>query len=331
MSLVTASTRPTAQRRQLSPQARLIVVGTLLALAVGAYLLIGVQANPGFVVPLRAKKVLGMIVIGWATGIATVAFQTVTNNRLLTPSILGLDALYTFLQSMLVFALGVSFIATVGPYPMFALNVGLMLAAAMGLTLVLFGRTHRSVHLIVLAGLVLGAVLRSGSSLIARMLDPTAYLVLQGNLFATFSSVNTELLTGSTIIVALVSAWLIARRHRLDVLSLGRDQSVSLGVNYTRETRLIMLAATLLVCVSTALVGPITFLGLIVAAVAYEVAGSGRHAWTLPMAGLLGALVIVGGQSVLEHVLGMGTVLGVVIEFVGGIAFIYLVIRKAST
>lgn len=85
-----------------------------------------------------------------------------------------------------------------------------------------------------------------------------------------------------------------------------------------------------MVCVSTALVGPITFLGLIVAAVAYEIAGNGRHAYTMPMAGLLGVIVLVAGQTVLENLLGWNTVLSVVIEFVGGIAFIMLVIRSAK-
>ena len=81
----------------------------------------------------------------------------------------------------------------------------------------------------------------------------------------------------------------------------------------------------------TALVGPITFLGLIVAAIAYQISGTGRHSIVMPMAGLLGVGVLLGGQTVLEQLLGQATVLSVVIEFVGGIAFIWLVIRKVRT
>lgn len=214
---------------------------------------------------------------------------------------------------------------------MFALNVALMLGVATLLTEVLFGRRSRSIYVVVLAGLVLGSVLRSLSSLIARVLDPSAFTVLQDNLFASFTAVNPELIWLGAAIVTAASLWLWRRRADLDVLSLGRDAAVSLGVPYQRTVRGVLLVATLLVCVSTALVGPITFLGLIVAAIAYQISGTGRHSIVMPMAGLLGVGVLLGGQTVLEQLLGQATVLSVVIEFVGGIAFIWLVIRKVRT
>lgn len=314
----------------LSPRTRLLVAGGALAIAVAAFMTLGVTGNLGFVMQLRGEKVAAMMLVGWSTGIATVAFQTITNNRLLTPSILGLDALYVFIQTMLVFLLGVTFTSQMGPYALFSINVALMLVATMALTGILFGKHGRSVYVLVLAGLVLGAVLRSFSSLIMRVLDPTSYLVLQNQLFASFSAVNPQLLWISAIISLVCSIWLWRQHHTLDVVSLGREQAVSLGVPHARFIRKVLLVATLLVCVSTALVGPITFLGLIVAAVAYEVAGNGRHAYTMPMAGLLGVIVLVAGQTVLENVLGWNTVLSVVIEFAGGIAFILLVIRSAK-
>ena len=177
---------------------------------------------------------------------------------------------------------------------------------------------------------MLGTVLRSASSLIQRMLDPTSFLVLQGNLFASFQTVNPELLWVAGIIVAAGSVWLLRLIPEFDVITLGRDAAVSLGVPYDKVVRQALMIGTLLVCVSTALVGPITFLGLIVAALAHQIGGTGRHAVVLPMAGLLGVLLLVGGQAVLEQLFGMGTVLSVIIEFVGGIVFIGLVIRKAS-
>ena len=321
----TQTTRP-----RLSPRNRVLLVLAFCLAAIAVFMLVNVSGNLGFVLQLRGRKVAAMMLVGWATGVATVAFQTVTNNRLLTPSIMGLDALYIFIQSLLVLVLGISMVGQVGAYPMFFLNVGLMLLAASALTATLFGKRSRSVYVVVLAGLVLGAVLRSLSSLIARVLDPSAFMVLQDNLFASFTLVNPELIWLSVVIVALASWYLYSLRATLDVLTLGKDAAVSLGVSYQRTVRRILLVATLLVCVSTALVGPITFLGLIVAAVAYQISGTGRHAITMPMAGLLGVAVLVGGQAVLEQILGQATVLAVVIEFVGGIAFIWLVIRKAS-
>lgn len=309
---------------------RLAVVGAFCLAGALGFLLINAGGNLGFVLELRSRKLMGMIVVGWATGVATVAFQTVTHNRLLTPSIMGLDSMYVFIQSLLAITLGVTFIGRVGVYPMFALNIALMMLAMMGLIALLFRGERRSVYVLVLTGLVLGTVLRSASSLIQRMLDPTSFLVLQGNLFASFQTVNPELLWVSGVIVVAGSAWLFKLIPELDVITLGREAAVSLGVRYDSVVRQALLIGTLLVSVSTALVGPITFLGLIVAALAHQVGGSGRHAVVLPMAGLLGVLLLVGGQAILEQVFGLGTVLSVIIEFVGGIVFIWLVVRKVS-
>lgn len=310
---------------------RVAAVGALCLAAALAFLLINAGGNLAFVMELRSRKMMGMIVVGWATGIATVAFQTVTHNRLLTPSIMGLDSMYVFIQSLLAITLGVTFIGQVGVYPMFALNIALMMLAMMGLIAILFRGKRRSVYVLVLTGLVLGTVLRSASSLIQRMLDPTSFLVLQGNLFASFQTVNPELLWVSALVVAAGSVWLFRLIPELDVITLGREAAVSLGVKYDSVVRQCLLIGTLLVCVSTALVGPITFLGLIVAALAHQIGGTGRHAVVLPMAGLLGVLLLVGGQAILEQLFGLNTVLSVIIEFVGGIVFIWLVVRKVST
>lgn len=321
----------TPTRMPLSPQRRLAIAMAVCVVAAAVFMLANLSGNMGFVLELRGRKVAAMVLVGWATGLATVAFQTVTSNRLLTPSIMGLDALYIFIQSVLIWVLGVTMSAQIGTYPMFFLNVALMLLAAMVLTTMLFGKRSRSVFVVVLAGLVLGAVLRSLSSLIARVLDPSSFMVLQDNLFASFSAVDPQLIWLCAVIVALASWYLLSLRSTLDVLTLGKDAAISLGVSYRSTVRRVLLVATLLVCVSTALVGPITFLGLIVAAVAYQISGTSRHSVTMPMAGLLGVAVLVGGQAILEQLLGQATVLSVVIEFVGGIAFIWLVIRKAST
>ncbi|KYB45278.1 hypothetical protein AB664_01285 [Brucella anthropi] len=89
----------------------------------------------------------------------------------------------------------------------------------------------------------------------------------------------------------------------------------------------ILLIVTILVSVSTALVGPITFFGLLVANLAYMIAGSSKHRIVLPIAVLLAILCIVGGQTILERVFSFNTALSVIIEFLGGLVFIILLVR----
>lgn len=317
-------------RRLPSPPRRIALTVAVLVVAALAFLMLDVRTNLVVVMELRLPKVLSMVMVGWATGVATVAFQTVTHNKLLTPSIMGLDALYVFVQTLLLLLLGTTFVTRVGAVPMFVLNTGIIMAATMGLVGLLFGRRRRSVHVVVLAGLVLGTVLRAASSLLQRVMDPTAYLVLQGSLFASFTLVDPTLMWAALGVIVAVTLWLLRQSSALDVVLLGRDQAISLGVNHDRVVRTTMLASVLLVAVSTALVGPITFLGLIVTAIASLVTGSARHRHLLPMAGALGACVLVVGQTILEHGFGMSTVLSVIIELVGGIVFIVLVVRSSK-
>ncbi|WP_203568421.1 iron chelate uptake ABC transporter family permease subunit [Aestuariimicrobium ganziense] len=323
-ALATPGTTATAPR--WTSRRRLLLLAALALASIIAFLAIGSGGDLAFTAQLRGTKVATMVLVGWATGVSTVAFHTITNNRILTPSVMGLDALYAFLVTLLAFVLGVTFTGQLGPYGSFAITLVLMVVFGLGLTSVLT-RKGSQVHLLVLIGIVLGTLLRSLSSLLTRMMDPTTFLVVQGNLFASFNAVQPMLLLPAGVLTVAGSWWLWHRRHELDVMRLGPDHATSLGVDWTRMVREVLLVAVVLVSVSTALVGPITFLGLLVANIAYEVTTTGRHSHTMPMAGLIAITTLVGGQAVLEQVFGLATLLSVIIEFGGGLVFIWLVLR----
>ncbi len=314
------------------PRTRAALVAASAVLAVAgsglAYLAVDSGGDLAFTLEFRGRKLLGLALVGWAAGMATVAFQTVTGNRILTPSVMGLDAMFAFVQTLLLFVLGTGVSAVLGPVPLFGINLTTMLGFGWVLAALLM-RRRTSVHLLVLVGIVLGTLLRSMQQLLTRMMDPTAFMQLQTHLFASFNGIRPELLGVSTVLVGLGSAWLWHRRHRLDVMALGHATAQGLGVDPRAMVREVLLVAVLLVSVSTALVGPITFLGLIVANLAYQLSPSGRHAWTMPLASALAVVLLVAGQAVLEHVLDMGTVLSVIIEFGGGLVFIWLVVSRS--
>jgi iron complex transport system permease protein len=128
-----------------------------------------------------------------------------------------------------------------------------------------------------------------------------------------------------TVAVLCVPAWRL--RHRLDVLALGRDTAIGLGVDHRRTVTLVLVICSVLVAVSTALVGPATFFGLLISALAYQLCSQFRHAVVLPIAALLGVIALVGGQLVLEQVFAFDTALSIVIEFTGGIVFLALLLK----
>jgi iron complex transport system permease protein len=313
--------------RSLPPAFWLVALGVTAVALIAAFLLVGLEGNIAYVLPRRLNRVGAMVLVAVAVGVSTVLFQTVTGNRILTPSIMGLDALYILIQTALAFALGASVLLTLAAPIRFAVEVALMVAFSWLLYRWLFTGGGRSLHLLLLVGIVFGVFFRGASTLLQRLMDPSEYIILQDLFFASFNRVDPILLLLSAIAVGglCVPAWRL--RHRLDVLALGRDTAVGLGVDYRRTVTLVLVICSVLVAVSTALVGPATFFGLLVSALAYQLCSSFRHAVVLPLAVLLGVIALVGGQLVLEQVFEFDTALSIVIEFTGGLVFLALLLK----
>lgn len=259
---------------------------------------------------------------------STQLFQTLTNNPILTPSILGFDSLYVFLQTLLVFTLGGVGYSSLPLTGKFGFELVIMMGGSLLLFYTLIKQGGRDLSRMILIGVIFGILFRSLSSLLSRMIDPEEFTAAQANMFATFNTVHSELL-GIGAVVLLISAAVIWReRHRLDVYLLGRNQAINLGINYTRNTLWLLLWIAALVATATAVVGPVSFFGLLVAALANHFSPSVKHSVRLPMTFCVGGILLVGGQTIFEHFLGMQAVLSVVVEFAGGLVFLYLVLKK---
>ncbi len=305
----------------------------LAAAAVGVIVLfmtLNAKARWDFILPFRGMKVLSMVLVAYAIAVSTVLFQTVSHNRILTPSIMGFDALYVLIQTGLIFTLGSAGLSALDPRLVFACEVAAMVVFSSLLYRWLFSGSSRSLHLLVLVGIVFGALFRSASGFMQRIIDPNEFVLLQDRLFASFNSVDNSLLTVSTaaVIAASMAGWRLM--HVYDVLALGRETSVNLGVDHNRVVTVVLMLVAVLVSVSTALVGPVTFFGLLVANLAYQIAGTHKHRFVLPIASLLAIICLIGGQLVLERVFAFDTALSIVIEFVGGAVFLFLLIRGVA-
>jgi iron complex transport system permease protein len=291
---------------------------------------LGARGSWSFILTFRGTKLAALLVVSFAIAVSTVLFQTVTNNRILTPSIMGFDALYMLLQTVMVFTLGSAFVLAIDARMMFAVEVAVMVAFSLVLYRFLFSGSVRGLHLLMMIGIVFGVLFRSLSGFLQRIIDPNEFVVLQDRLFASFNTVDAGLLGISCLMIGCLSlgAWRIF--HVFDVMALGRETAIMLGVDHHRMTLVILVMVTVLISVSTALVGPVTFFGLLVANLAYLVLPSGRHRHILPAATLIAVICLVGGQTVLERVLAFDTALSIVIEFAGGLFFILLILRGTA-
>ncbi|WP_246666235.1 iron chelate uptake ABC transporter family permease subunit [Aquamicrobium sp. LC103] len=307
-----------------------MVLAVLAAAAIVAFMTLGARGSWSFILPFRGAKLAALLLVAVSIAVSTVIFQTVTNNRILTPSIMGFDALYVLIQTVLVFFLGAVQVSAADPRLLFVAEAAIMTAFAGLLYRWLFTGAVRSLHLLMLVGIVFGIFFRSISSFLQRIIDPSEFLVLQDRLFASFNTVDSTLLGISALIVMLAVAVVWRLLPVLDVLALGRETAIALGVDHRRMVAVVLILVTVLVAVSTALVGPVTFFGLLVANLAYLAVPSARHRVVLPVAALLAIIFLVGGQVILERVLAFDTALSIVIEFVGGLVFIVLVVRGAA-
>ena len=309
---------------------RLATLAVMAVMAVLAFMTLGVEADWAFVLQHRGTKVVTMVIVACALGMSTVVFQTVTYNTILTPAVMGLDALYLFLQAVLVLVLGSVGVVGMGVLPKFAMEIALMVTLSVALMRWLFTGHTSSLHLMLLVGMVMGILFRSMTSFAMRMIDPNEFATLQDRMFANFNTIHTQLLWPSLALLVLGALYFWRQRHVLDVLALGRDAAVNLGISYQPQVLRLLVVMCAMVAISTALVGPVTFFGLLVANMAYQWMGTRRHQWVLPAVVLWGCVLLLAGQVVLERVLGFNSALSVVVEFVGGLVFIYLLMRKGK-
>ncbi|MEZ7790524.1 iron chelate uptake ABC transporter family permease subunit [Niallia circulans] len=313
----------------MQPRVKLIILAILAVLLISIFMLIKVTGNNWeYVIPRRAIKIIAILLTGGCIAFTSMVFQTITNNRILTPSILGLDSLYLFIQTVVVFVFGSSTMTVMNSNINFLLSVALMVFFSSILYKLFFRREDQNILLLLLIGIVLGSFFSSLSSFMQVLIDPNEFLIIQDKMFASFNNVNTNILIISIIIVAIVSIYVTRYSKFFDVMSLGRDQAINLGIDYEKVVRSMLIVVSILVSVSTALVGPITFLGLLVVNLAREFLKTYKHRTLITGSILLSIISLVGGLLIVERVFTFSTTISVIINFVGGVYFIYLLLKE---
>ncbi|MEC0212000.1 iron chelate uptake ABC transporter family permease subunit [Paenibacillus ehimensis] len=312
----------------MSNKVKLILLAVIAVALVVLFMVIQSGGNWDYILPRRGRKVLALLLTGFCIAFSTMVFQTITNNRILTPSMIGLDWLYMLLQTAIVFIFGAASLTTISNQWNFALSVGLMVLFALLLHKLMFRREGTNIYYLLLVGLVLGTLFQSSSSFMQMLINPNAFLVLQGKLFASFSSVDPDILTISVVVVLVITLYFKKLLTYLDVISLGKEHAINLGVPYDSIVKRLLIVVAILASIATALVGPITFFGLLVANVTHQFLRTYRHSQLILGAVLIGMIALVGGQLMVERVFTFTTTLSVIVNFIGGSYFLYLLLKE---
>ncbi len=311
---------------------KLVMMALLAAVAVAAYMLVEVNFDNErlffYALKLRTPKLIVMIITAFAIGGASLVFQSVINNTIVTPCLLGMNSLYTLIHTAVVFFAGSTSVLANNANASFAVDLVIMGITATVIYGWLFKKTNYNVLYVLLIGTVLTSFFSSIQSTLTRVMDPNEYDNLLSTLVASFSNVNSEIIVFSVVVLGALIFVLRKDLALLDVITLGRQQAVNLGVDYDRTIRRLLLGVTICIAVATAMVGPISFLGLIIANLSRQLLQTFRHGQLILGSALFGMIVLVAGQLIVEHVFTYSIPVSVFITVGGGIYFLYLLLTR---
>ncbi|EAJ0276039.1 iron ABC transporter permease [Campylobacter jejuni] len=305
---------------------KMLILSFLTLNMIGIFIFVGLNGFDEYALKSRFLQIAAIIIVAIYIAVSTVIFQTLCNNKILTPAIIGLDSLYMLLQSALIFSFGAANLSVYKNDINFLITLVCMVVFSLGLYKILFS-SDRSIYLIMLLGLVFGTLFSTLSSFFEVLIDPDEFMVIQGRMFASFDNIAFDVLILAYIISFLSFIWIFRYMKFLDPLNLGKDLAINLGINYQKISKQLMIIIAILTSISTALVGPITFLGLLVVNITYELFKTAKHSILLSACILISILALLGGVFFVSRVFDYNATISVVINFLGGIYFIYLVLK----
>ena len=306
---------------------QLIVLSLLAMVSLALYLGYNLPNRWQYALENRTLSLIAIVITGAAIALATMIFQTVVNNRILTPSILGLDSLYLLIQTTIIFLFGSSTLLSMNSIALFVLCTGLMMAFSLVLYHFLFKKENQNIFFLLLVGIIFGTFFGSLTTFMEVLIDPNEFQIAQDIGFASFNRINTQILWVALVILVVTIVFSLRYWHCFDVLALGRENAINLGIDYQKTLKVLLILVAILTSVSTALVGPLTFLGLLVMNVTFEFVRDYRHKVLIPAVMLISIITLVLGQLLVTHIFTFRTTLSIIVNFVGGVYFIYLLLR----
>lgn len=306
----------------------LILLGAFLVLSC-LFLFIGLNTkNISFFLPRRFVKIAAIILVSYSVSYSSVTFQTITNNRLLTPSVIGLDSLYMFIQTAIVMFVGTGKLSMMTGHMNFMISVFAMVLCSCLLFICLFRGENKNVYFLILVGMIVGNLFSGMATFMQVLMDPNEFSILQGKMFASFNNINEDLLGISGLVVLMCLIASIKDNSKLDVVSLGQDHATNLGISYHKLVLKNLIIIAILVSVSTALVGPITFLGILVVSVSRRLLDTYKHSYRIVVTTLVSSVLLIGALLFTERIIQFNTTISVIINFIGGSLFIYMILKE---
>jgi iron complex transport system permease protein len=272
---------------------------------------------------IRGPRVLGAMLVGAALGSAGASYQGIFRNPLVSPDILGVSS-------------GASLGAATAillAWPVLAIEAAAFagglaaVAAVYGIAATIRGRDP--LLILVLSGVVIGSLMGAGVALMKFLADPENQLPaitfwLLGSLAAFDRS---DLLAVAAPTIAALTP-LVLLRWQLDVMTLGDEEALTLGVNVKQVRGVVVIAATLMTAAAVAVSGVVGWVGLVVPHIARLLVGP-SFVRLLPMTAILGAIFLLVVDTAARSLGSVELPLGVLTALIGTPVFLLLLARSA--
>ena len=271
----------------------------------------------------RIPRVVLACLVGGCLAGAGAAYQGVFQNPMASPDLLGASSGAAFGAALAILLGGSRGAVTLSAFCFSLLTVALVMFVGNR------ARGRRVLGLI-LAGIMVGSLVSSGTSLIKLVADPNDQLPaitywLMGSLNGTApKDVFFALLP---MAVGVVGLWLL--RWRINLLTLGDEEARTMGVNVKGLRGAVIVCATLITAASVSASGMIGWVGLVIPHLGRKLVGD-NYQRLMPTAILLGAIFLLLVDDVSRNLLAVEIPIGILTSFLGAPFFLYLISREGE-
>lgn len=275
----------------------------------------------------KSVELIGIVVSAVLISVSSLLFQTLTKNRILTPALIGFDAVFVMIQTFIVFSYTSTNILFINAHINFILSTLLLIIYTLVLYRLVLRKNKNNIVFLLLVGMVLTTLSRNFSTFLQSVMEPEEFDTLVLRTQMSISNMNTSIIWLATPIMIMMII-LMTRAHKtLDVMALGEDEAINLGVEYHKKNYLYMIYIAISMSVATALIGPMSFLGLITVNMSRELLKTNKHLPTIVLSSLIAVVFLLMGQAIVAAV-GFRTTVDVILSLVGGAYMIYLVLKE---
>lgn len=289
----------------------------------------GITGNPEnagtaatVVLDIRLPRLAAALLVGLALAASGATYQTVFRNPLVAPDILGVSA-----------GAGLGAVCAIFlslPVPLiqaFAFVFGLCAVGIVYAMAKLVRGAHDPILVLVLSGVVIGAVMGAGISVLTYLADPYDQLpAITFWLMGSLSGITFDDLKGAWPAVVIGLVPLFALRWRVNLMSLGEDEARALGVDTGKLRLALVVAATLMTSSVVAISGTVGWVGLIIPHVARFLVGP-EFTRLLPATILIGAGYVLVVDTLARSLAGIEIPIGILNAFIGAPLFLYILAR----